>query len=87
MHDRTAIAPSQPTIHFVDLGRVHASMGDALETTLRRVIDEGGFTLGREVERFERSFADYIGVAHAVGCWIRHRRSASGAQSVRRRPG
>ncbi len=67
MRDRTDIAPSQPTIQFVDLGRAHASMGDSLATTFRRVIGEGGFTLGREVERFEGSFADYVGVAHAVG--------------------
>jgi dTDP-4-amino-4,6-dideoxygalactose transaminase len=32
-----------------------------------RVLEQGGYVLGREVEDFERAFADYCGTAHAVG--------------------
>jgi dTDP-4-amino-4,6-dideoxygalactose transaminase len=31
------------------------------------VLEGGVYILGREVEAFERSFADYIGAAQAVG--------------------
>lgn len=34
---------------------------------LRRILLSGEYVLGPEVERFERIFADYLGVAHAVG--------------------
>ena len=33
-----------------------------------RVLEGGGYLLGREVESFEAAFADCIGAAHAVGC-------------------
>lgn len=34
---------------------------------LRKLVATGEFTLGPFVERFERKFADYIGVKHAIG--------------------
>jgi dTDP-4-amino-4,6-dideoxygalactose transaminase len=54
-------------VPFVDLRRLHESLGDSLDSALHNVIDEGAFTLGRTVEQFEGSFASYVGVAHAVG--------------------
>lgn len=33
---------------------------------MQRVISSGMFTMGREVQAFEKAFADYIGSAHAV---------------------
>ncbi len=40
-------------------GRVHQA--------IHRVVDSGAFILGPEVEAFEREFADYVGVPHAIG--------------------
>ncbi|WP_405938237.1 DegT/DnrJ/EryC1/StrS family aminotransferase [Streptomyces sp. NBC_00726] len=34
---------------------------------LRRILLSGEYVLGPEVERFERSFSDYLGVGHTVG--------------------
>ncbi|MCF3121522.1 DegT/DnrJ/EryC1/StrS family aminotransferase [Streptomyces arenae] len=34
---------------------------------LRRILLSGQYVLGPEVERFERAFSDYLGVAHTVG--------------------
>jgi dTDP-4-amino-4,6-dideoxygalactose transaminase len=39
----------------------------AIEAAIARVLNSGAYILGPEVERFERAFADYCGVAHAVG--------------------
>ncbi|HVB17282.1 MAG TPA: DegT/DnrJ/EryC1/StrS family aminotransferase [Stellaceae bacterium] len=39
----------------------------AIDATLARVLTSGSYILGEEVERFEREFAAYIGVTHAVG--------------------
>jgi dTDP-4-amino-4,6-dideoxygalactose transaminase len=44
--------------------RAHKSVIDAAIT---RVLDSGAYVLGSEVESFERAFAEYCGVAHAVG--------------------
>ena len=38
-----------------------------IDARLREVIDGGRFILGPEVEAFEREFAGYLGVRHAVG--------------------
>jgi dTDP-4-amino-4,6-dideoxygalactose transaminase len=38
-----------------------------IDTAIARVLDGGVYILGREVEAFEAAFADFVGVAHAVG--------------------
>jgi dTDP-4-amino-4,6-dideoxygalactose transaminase len=38
-----------------------------IDAALRRALDSGWYILGREVETFERDFARWCGVAHAVG--------------------
>lgn len=44
-----------------------ARRADLFINDLRPLIDSGEFTIGPYVERFERQFADYIGVKHAIG--------------------
>jgi dTDP-4-amino-4,6-dideoxygalactose transaminase len=38
-----------------------------IDAAIQRVLDSGWYILGREVEAFERAFAAYIGVSHAIG--------------------
>ena len=38
-----------------------------IEAAITRVLDGGAYILGGEVEAFEAAFADFLGVAHAVG--------------------
>lgn len=40
---------------------------NAIEAAIARVLDSGTYVLGPEVERFERAFADYCDLAHAIG--------------------
>jgi len=54
-------------IPFVDLGRAHRPIESELTRAFRRVLEDGDFTLGRELAMFEREFADYVGAAFAVG--------------------
>ena len=54
-------------IPFVNLRRLHSEVGDALEWAFHNVVTAGAFTLGDKVEKFEESFAAYVGVAHAIG--------------------
>lgn len=38
-----------------------------IDAAVRRVLDSGGYVLGREVKAFETAFADYLAGGHAVG--------------------
>jgi len=40
----------------------------AIDCAISRVLEGGSYILGREVESFEVAFANFVGVAHAVGC-------------------
>src|SRR6267142_1601078 len=39
----------------------------AIDVAIARVLEGGAYILGREVEAFEAAFADFVGVAHAIG--------------------
>ena len=64
MHARARVTGSADTrtnVPFVDLAGQHAEVARELEDAFARVMRDGGFTLGREVEQFEREFAAYVG--------------------------
>lgn len=48
-------------------GSAIAARRDEYEAAISRVLDSGRFILGDEVDRFEREFASYLGIDHAVG--------------------
>ena len=54
-------------IPFLDLGRINARDREDLIAAFARVLDSGWYILGREVAAFEKEFAEYCGVRHAVG--------------------
>jgi dTDP-4-amino-4,6-dideoxygalactose transaminase len=58
---------SAQEVPFVALERQHARLSEELQAAFGRVVGASGFTLGREVERFEAEFASYCGVNHCVG--------------------
>ncbi len=45
----------------------YATIKNEIDAAVHRVLDSGWFILGAEVEAFEREFAAYCGVAHAIG--------------------
>jgi dTDP-4-amino-4,6-dideoxygalactose transaminase len=55
------------SVPFMDLSRQHAPLATELRAAFDRVLGTSAFILGEEVERFEREFAEYCGVAHCVG--------------------
>jgi dTDP-4-amino-4,6-dideoxygalactose transaminase len=54
-------------VPFVDLGRAHEPLQAELVATFERIASSGAFTLGAELDEFERDFAAYCGAAHCVG--------------------
>lgn len=54
-------------VPFLSLRDVNAPYVDELKAAAARVIDSGWYVMGDELAAFEREFAAYCGVAHAVG--------------------
>jgi len=54
-------------IPFLDLQAINARHADELKAAAARVIDSGWYILGQELAAFEREFARYCGVRHAIG--------------------
>lgn len=54
-------------IPFFDLSRQYQSLRPQLSVKIDRLLKSGSLILGKEVELFEKKFADFIGVKYAVG--------------------
>jgi dTDP-4-amino-4,6-dideoxygalactose transaminase len=55
-------------IRFVDLLEQYESIRPAIDAAISGVIAESSFIRGPFVERFEREFAEFLGVRHCVSC-------------------
>ncbi len=55
-------------IPFLSLKDVTAKYADEIHEAVNRVIDSGWCLQGRENERFERHYTDYIGTKYCIGC-------------------
>ncbi len=54
-------------IPFFDLTKQYESIQPEIDAATARVLKGGWYILGPEVKAFEKEFADYIGVKHAIG--------------------
>ncbi len=54
-------------VPFMDLRGMHEEVRSEIETGWRELVDESAFVAGPAVAEFERAFARYCGVDHAVG--------------------
>lgn len=54
-------------VPLFDLREQHEALGEELNAAFQRVFTSGRYILGGEVEAFEQSMADYLGVRHAIG--------------------
>lgn len=57
----------QLQVPFVDLRAQHAPLQSEMQQAVEEVILRGDFILGDAARRFEQSFAEYLGVEHAIG--------------------
>ncbi len=54
-------------IEFLNLKAVNQRYVNEIQSAVERVLKSGWYLLGKELEQFERNFADYCGFNHAVG--------------------
>ena len=55
-------------IKFLDLKQINERFRSEMDAAVKRVLDSGWYLLGKECEAFEREFAAFCGVKHAIGC-------------------
>ncbi|MFD7022797.1 DegT/DnrJ/EryC1/StrS family aminotransferase [Promicromonospora sukumoe] len=61
------VAPPHSPVPFLDLGVQTAEVEADVRERWDEILRTSGFVLGPDVERFEREFAVYSGVRHAIG--------------------
>ena len=54
-------------IPFVDLNTQYKSIKNEIDSAIQRVLDSGWFVMGNEVIEFEKEFAQFNNVTHAIG--------------------
>lgn len=54
-------------VPFLDIGAIHATIRDELDSAYKRVLESASFILGSELREFEQEFAAYCGVRHCIG--------------------
>ena len=64
---QTISSPTARSVRFVDLGAQMADLSDEITQAVSEVIRRTDYILGAEVTAFEKEFAAYCEVAHAVG--------------------
>jgi dTDP-4-amino-4,6-dideoxygalactose transaminase len=57
-----------PFIPFANPKAAYTPRKQEILKAVARAFDSGCYILGAEVESFEKAFADYLGLVHAVGC-------------------
>lgn len=55
-------------VKFLDLQKITAKYADEIHEAVTRVIDSGWYLQGKENEKFEVDYAQYIGTKYTVGC-------------------
>ena len=55
-------------VPFLSLHDVTAMHGEEIREAARRVIDSGWYLQGKENEKFEQHYAEYIGTDYCIGC-------------------
>jgi dTDP-4-amino-4,6-dideoxygalactose transaminase len=55
-------------IPFVDLHKQYLSIQSEIDTTISQTIRDASFIGGQTIEKFEISFAEYLGIDHVIAC-------------------
>lgn len=55
------------TVPFLDLRAAYLELKEEIDAAVAHVLDSGFFLLGKELQAFEREFAEHVGVKYCVG--------------------
>jgi UDP-2-acetamido-2-deoxy-ribo-hexuluronate aminotransferase len=55
-------------LQFIDLAIQQKRIKDKIDANIAAILDHGKYIMGPEVSKLENHLAEYVGVAHAIGC-------------------
>lgn len=55
-------------IKFLELKQITAKYADEMHTAIDRVVDSGWYLQGKENDKFESNYGDFIGTQYCIGC-------------------
>ncbi|MEL4378924.1 DegT/DnrJ/EryC1/StrS family aminotransferase [Shewanella algae] len=55
-------------MHFIDLEAQYLHLKDKINARIQKVLDDGQYIMGPEVQELEQKLAEYVGVKHAITC-------------------
>ena len=55
-------------VKFLDLKKQYSLLKNEIDSAVQTVFADAAFIKGKEVEKFEESFANYCGVSHCISC-------------------
>lgn len=55
-------------VKFLDLEKINARQAEEFTKAISSVVNSGWYLRGKETEKFEKAFAEFIGTKHAIGC-------------------
>ena len=55
-------------IKFLDLYKINEQYREEIDTRIKEVLNSGWYIRGKQVELFEKHFAEFCGVKHCIGC-------------------
>ena len=55
-------------IRFLDLKKINSRFDDEIKSSIDEVLDSGWYLKGKQTERFEQDYANFIGTDYAVAC-------------------
>jgi dTDP-4-amino-4,6-dideoxygalactose transaminase len=62
-----SVVASRTTVPFLDMQAPYLELRSEIDAAIARVLASGWFLLGEELKAFERAFAAYVEVPHALG--------------------
>ncbi len=54
-------------VKFLDLQKINAQYSAEIQNATQRVVESGWYLLGKELEQFENSYAEFIGTQYCIG--------------------
>lgn len=57
----------RPPIEFIDLKAQRQYIGKAMDEAILKVVHDGNYILGQQVQQFETELAAFCGAKHAIG--------------------
>lgn len=62
-----SVSASRATVPFLDVHGSYDELRVDIDAAVARVLESGWYLLGKELENFERHFAQFVGSAHTIG--------------------